>query len=60
MEITLRPADAQDIYKKFAVRFAQIDTCHTAVSFRPYESVLKIDRKFSGSEEQLSIREEAL
>ena len=49
MEITLRPADAQNIYKKFAVRFAQNDTYHTAVSFRPYESVLKIDRKFSGS-----------
>ena len=49
MEITLRPGDAQDIYKKFAVRFAQNETCHTAVSFRPYESILKIDRKFSGS-----------
>ncbi len=49
MEITLRPGDGEDIYKKFAVRFAQNDTCHTAVSFRPYESVLKIDRKFSGS-----------
>ena len=49
MEITLRPGDAQDIYKKFAVRFAQNETYHTAVSFRPYESILKIDRKFSGS-----------
>ena len=31
------------------LRCAQNDTYHTAVSFRPYESVLKIDRKFSGS-----------
>lgn len=37
------------MYRKFAVRFAQNDTCHTAVSFRPHESILKVDRKFSGS-----------
>lgn len=49
MEITLRPGDEEHIYQKFAVRFAQNDTCHTAVSFRPRESLLKIDRKFSGS-----------
>ena len=35
--------------RKFAVRFAQDEICHTAVSFRPHESLLKIDRKFSGS-----------
>ena len=49
LELTLRPGDTEDIYKKFAVRFAQNEQYHTAVSFRPYESVLKIDRKFSGS-----------
>lgn len=49
MELTLRPGDKQKLYQKFAVRFAQNDTCHTAVSFRPLESILKIDRKFSGS-----------
>ena len=37
------------LYQKFAVRFAQNDTYHTALSFRPRESILKIDRKFSGS-----------
>ena len=47
--ITLRPGDEAQIYKKFAVWFGQDDTYHTAVSFRPYESILKIDRKFSGS-----------
>ena len=47
--ITLRPKDPENVYKKFAVRFAQNDELHTALSFRPYESVLKIDRKFSGS-----------
>jgi len=47
--ITLRPGDEETIYKKFAVWFGQDDTNHTAISFRPYESILKIDRKFSGS-----------
>ena len=49
MELTLRPAEGEEMYRKFAVRFAQNDTCHTAVSFRPHESILKVDRKFSGS-----------
>jgi len=49
MELTLRAGDAKKLYQKFAVRFAQNDTYHTAVSFRPLESVLKVDRKFSGS-----------
>ena len=49
MEIELEAGDAERIYQKFAVRFAQNEQYHTAVSFRPRESVLKIDRKFSGS-----------
>lgn len=39
----------ESLCQKFAVRFAQNDMFHTAVSFRPLESVIKIDRKFSGS-----------
>lgn len=49
MELKLRPVDDDNVYHKFAVRFAQDENCHTAVSFRPHESILKIDRKFSGS-----------
>ena len=49
MEIQLAPGDTENLYQKFAVRFAQDDRYHTAVSFRPYESILKVDRKFSGS-----------
>jgi len=49
MELTLRPGDAEHLYQKFAVRFAQNDQYQTSVSFRPRESILKIDRKFSGS-----------
>lgn len=49
MELSIRPEDAENLYRKFAVRFAQDDTYRTSVSFRPYESIIKIDRKHSGS-----------
>lgn len=49
MEIQLRPGEEGNIYQKFAVRFAQNELWRTSVSFRPHESILKIDRKFSGS-----------
>lgn len=49
MEIHIRAANPEHIYQKLAIRFAQNEEYHTAVSFRPRESVLKIDRKFSGS-----------
>lgn len=49
MELTLRPEKEQDIYRKFAVRFAQNDKFQTSLSFHPEDSILKIDRKFSGS-----------
>lgn len=49
MELEIAPAQGREPYRKFAVRFAQDQERHTAVSFRPHESILKIDRKFSGS-----------
>lgn len=49
MELQIRPADGERIFQKFAVRFAQDEIHHTAISFRPLESILKVDRKFSGS-----------
>ncbi len=49
IELTLRPGDGEKLYQKFALRFAQNDQYQTAISFRPHESVLKVDRKFSGS-----------
>lgn len=49
MEITIRPKDKEKSFQKFAIWFAQNDTFHTSLSFRPYESILKIDRKYSGS-----------
>ena len=49
LTIDLKPQDPMRIYQKFALRFAQDDQFHTAISFRPHESTLKINRKFSGS-----------
>lgn len=49
MELTVRPGDEENLYRKFAVRFAQNDRYQTSVSFRPYESIIKVDRKHSGS-----------
>lgn len=49
MEIVVRPLNRDEFYQKFAIRFAQDDKFRTAVSFRPHESVLKIDRRYSGS-----------
>ena len=37
------------MYRKFSVRFAQNESYYTSLSYRPETSVLKIDRKFSGS-----------
>ena len=47
LELEIRPAGP--LYQRFAIRFARDDSFHTNVSFRPHESVLKLDRKFSGS-----------
>ena len=47
--LSIEPVDEADVYQKFALRFAENEKYHTAVSFRPYEGIIKIDRKFSGS-----------
>ncbi len=49
MEITIRPVQPEKLYQKFAVWFAKNETYRTSLSFRPFESVVKVDRKFSGS-----------
>lgn len=49
MELTLRPGDDEKLYQKFWIRFAQDEKYFTSLSFRPHESLLKVDRKFSGS-----------
>ncbi len=49
LTIVIRPEKGERLYRKFAVRFAQNEKYYTSLSFRPEESILKIDRKFSGS-----------
>ena len=49
MDILIRPEDKTNVFHKFTMRFAQDSRYHSQISFRPYESHLKIDRKFSGS-----------
>ena len=49
LELSIRPVDADRIYQKFAIRFAQNERYYTSLSYRPEKSILKIDRKFSGS-----------
>ena len=48
MEIEIGPAEGE-LFNRFAVRFAKDAEHHTGFSFRPRESVVKVDRKFSGS-----------
>lgn len=49
MELSVSPEEGRDFYQKFAVRFAQNDRFRTSLSFHPKDSILKIDRKLSGS-----------
>ncbi|MBR6089278.1 MAG: glycoside hydrolase family 32 protein [Anaerolineaceae bacterium] len=49
LTVTVRPAEGADIYNKFAIMFGQDETYHTSLSFHPSDSIMKIDRKFSGS-----------
>jgi beta-fructofuranosidase len=48
LEIEIEPAE-RELFNRFAVRFAKDADYHTGFSFRPRESVVKVDRKFSGS-----------
>ena len=49
MDIRIRPEEADKPYHKFTMNFAMDERFRSMLSFRPHESLLKIDRKFSGS-----------
>ena len=49
LDIRLRPADPGTPYQKFIMKFARDEKYYSVLSYRPYESWLQIDRKFSGS-----------
>ena len=58
LEVEITPAG--ESYNRFAIRFAKNDEFFTSVSFRPHESVVKIDRKFSGSRRAIIHQRRAL
>ena len=47
--IRIRPKDPEKLFQKFSLRFAKNDKYRSSLSYRPFESVVKIDRKCSGS-----------
>ena len=49
MELVIRPGDAEKMYRRFSIRFAQGKDYYTSLRFRPHEFSLKLDRTFSGS-----------
>ncbi len=49
LDMHIRPENPDKPYHKFTMCFAMDEEFHSILSFRPYESLLKIDRKFSGS-----------
>ena len=49
MELEIEPVNGEEIFHRFSVWFALDDLYHTAISYRPHEKTLKVDRKFSGS-----------
>lgn len=48
MELEIRQADVPGGYQKFIIMFARNEEFHMSLEYDPVESVLKLDRKFSG------------
>ena len=49
MTVTIRPAEGEESYEKCALWFGENEIYHTSLSFHPRDSIMKIDRKFSGT-----------
>ena len=49
LDILIRPADPDTPYRNFVMYFARNEKYYSILSYRPRESWLQIDRKFSGS-----------
>ena len=47
--LTIRPKDKEALFQKFSLHFAENETYHSSINFRPHERIVKIDRKCSGS-----------
>lgn len=60
MELQIRPARKEQMFQKFVVRLAQDEIHHTALSFHPRESILEVNRKFSGSRRDMIHQRQSL
>jgi len=49
LEVEILPDDIDNMYDKVTISMARNDTFHTDFTFRPKESLVEIDRSFSGS-----------
>ena len=49
MTVDIRPSADCDLYKKFSIRFADNGSAYSMIEFDPEQSIVKIDRKHSGS-----------
>ena len=49
MTVNIRPMENREIFHKFEIRFADNGKSYSTIEFSPKESILKIDRKHSGS-----------
>lgn len=48
MELLIRPEKEENCFRKFELRFAKKEEQYTSLKFYPEESILEVDRKFSG------------
>ena len=53
LTLEIEPVEGKELYREFELRFAQSGIFHTDVSFRPGESTIRIDRRFSGSRKDI-------
>lgn len=49
MTVNIKPADPENMYKKFEIKIADNGKHYSTISYDPDYSIVKIDRKYSGS-----------
>lgn len=49
LELEIWPENKEMLYQSFAICFAQNERFYSSVSFHPHESIVEIDRTFSGT-----------
>ena len=49
MTVDIKPMKNRELYQKFEIRFADNGKCYSTIEYNPKDSIVKIDRKHSGS-----------